>query len=244
LRQSGSLQPQSPRERTSVSLPPREERRNSFAERRSSRRHSSMHETETVPVEASVEEHVANITAGVRRSSQDAAASPKAKPRPSTTEATPSPKEKRRSLQLPLVEAAHRRQSQSLLEVDGLGIAGPAIQKSKLTTEEEPTPTTTADVDTPSKSGPRSADDDYNEDNDDYSREETGVKEAQGIVEQQDVVAEQNDVPVCSQGDDGDGDGDDDYNDDYNADVQDNDAAKQTREGEQAALDDYLEECY
>eukprot|EP00419_Tripos_fusus_P047112 CAMPEP_0172821934 /NCGR_PEP_ID=MMETSP1075-20121228/16328_1 /TAXON_ID=2916 /ORGANISM="Ceratium fusus, Strain PA161109" /LENGTH=380 /DNA_ID=CAMNT_0013662867 /DNA_START=15 /DNA_END=1154 /DNA_ORIENTATION=+ len=76
LRQSGSSQALSSQERTSVSLPPREERRqsqrrsmlsidpdeekrNSFAERRSSRRHISMHENEIEPVEASVEEVVA-----------------------------------------------------------------------------------------------------------------------------------------------------------------------------------------
>jgi len=268
LRQSGSLQPQSPRERTSVSLPPREEPRNSFAERRSSRRRSSMRETEIVSVEASVEEDVAfqqaaGIMSGVRRSNQDATASPEAKTRRSTTEATPSPKERRRSLQPPLVvggegdhaEAAHRRQSHVAFEVDGLGIVDPAIQKSALATQEDLTPPSTADVDTPSKVEPSSADDD-NDDNDDYSHEETGVKEAQGVVEQ-DFVAEQNDV--ASQGDD---DDDDDYNDDYNADAHDkevsnrngptgspsnahaNAAVDETMEGKQAALDDYLEECY
>jgi len=117
----------------------------------------------------------------------------------------------------PHVSAAPCPRSHVAFEVDGLGIVDP-IQKSPLAVEEL-TPTSAADVDTPSRLDPGGAFHGYN-DNDDCSHEE-----AQGVVEQRDVVAEQSDVPA--QGDD-----DDDYNDDYNSDAQD--------ESEH----DYLEECF
>lgn len=187
--------------------------------------------------------------AGVRRSSQDATASQKAMMRPSIIEATPSPKEKRRSLQQPPLvvrsEGDHaeeecRRQSHVTFEVDGFGIVEPPLQK--LLTAEELTPPSTADVDTPSKLEPSSADDDYNDDNgNDCSHEETGMKETEGFVEQKGVVAEHDILPPKET--------DDDYNDDYNSDAEVNEvpaiaAVKETEEGEQAALDAYLDECF
>lgn len=146
-------------------------------------------------------------------SSQDMTASPKTKARASLTEATPSPKERRQSFQQshPVVgderdhaEAAPRQRSTVVFETDGLGIVDP-IQKSPLALEEL-TPTSTADVDTPSK---LEQSDGFHDDNDDedYTHEEADMKEAPGVAEQRDVVAEQSDVPLQA-------DGDDDYNDD------------------------------